>query len=111
MDKISVAEARKAEAVGRQVRLQGWVRTRRDSKGGFSFIELNDGSCQGNVQVVAPGELLPVAADIAQEIAENTAPTTKKTDRPILIIVSLSPASDTGSRNSSVAPMVAAKTT
>jgi asparaginyl-tRNA synthetase len=57
MDKITVAEARKAEAVGRHVRLQGWVRTRRDSKGGFSFIELNDGSCQGNVQVVAPGEL------------------------------------------------------
>jgi asparaginyl-tRNA synthetase len=57
MDKISVAEARKAEAVGKQVRLQGWVRTRRDSKGGFSFIELNDGSSQGNVQVVAPGEL------------------------------------------------------
>src|SRR6478609_5751878 len=57
MDKITVAEARKVEAVGRQVRLQGWVRTRRDSKGGFSFIELNDGSCQGNVQVVAPGEL------------------------------------------------------
>src|SRR6478609_3320448 len=57
MDKITVAEARKVEAVGRQVRLQGWVRTRRDSKGGFSFIELNDGSCQGNVQIVAPGEL------------------------------------------------------
>ncbi|MCI0704002.1 MAG: asparagine--tRNA ligase [Planctomycetia bacterium] len=57
MDKITVAEARKAEAVGRHVRLQGWVRTRRDSKGGFSFIELNDGSCQGNVQIVAPGEL------------------------------------------------------
>ena len=57
MEKISVADARKAEAVGKQVWLQGWVRTRRDSKGGFSFIELNDGSCQGNVQVVAPGEL------------------------------------------------------
>lgn len=57
MDKITVAEARKAEAVGRHVKLQGWVRTRRDSKGGFSFIELNDGSCQGNVQIVAPGEL------------------------------------------------------
>src|ERR1051326_8594089 len=57
MDKISVAEARKAEAVGKQVRLQGWVRTRRDSKGGFSFLELNDGSSQGNLQVVAPGEL------------------------------------------------------
>ena len=57
MDKLTVAEARKADAVGRTVRLQGWVRTRRDSKGGFSFIELNDGSCQGNVQIVAPGEL------------------------------------------------------
>jgi asparaginyl-tRNA synthetase len=57
MDKITVAEARQVEAVGRAIRLQGWVRTRRDSKGGFSFIELNDGSSQGNVQVVAPGEL------------------------------------------------------
>src|SRR5437764_11006731 len=57
MDTITVAEARRVEAVGRQVRLQRWVRTRRDSKGGFSFIELNDGSSQGNVQVVAPGDL------------------------------------------------------
>lgn len=57
METISVADARKPEAVGRQVRLNGWVRTRRDSKGGFSFIELNDGSSQGNVQVVAPGDL------------------------------------------------------
>jgi asparaginyl-tRNA synthetase len=57
MKTISVAEARKVEAIGQQVRLRGWVRTRRDSKGGFSFIELNDGSCQGNVQVVAPAAL------------------------------------------------------
>jgi asparaginyl-tRNA synthetase len=57
VDTITVAEARKGESVGKQVRLRGWVRTRRDSKGGFSFIELNDGSCQGNVQIVAPGEL------------------------------------------------------
>lgn len=57
MEKLSVAEARRAESVGKQVRLQGWVRTRRDSKGGFSFIELNDGSCQGNVQIVADGKL------------------------------------------------------
>jgi asparaginyl-tRNA synthetase len=57
MDKITVAQARQVEAIGRQVKLQGWVRTRRDSKGGFSFIELNDGSSQGNVQVVAPASL------------------------------------------------------
>jgi asparaginyl-tRNA synthetase len=57
MDSMTVAVARTPEAVGRKVVLRGWVRTRRDSKGGFSFLELNDGSSQGNVQVVAPGEL------------------------------------------------------
>jgi asparaginyl-tRNA synthetase len=57
MEKISVAEARRAQAIGREVRLQGWVRTRRDSKAGFSFLELNDGSSQGNIQVIAPAGL------------------------------------------------------
>jgi asparaginyl-tRNA synthetase len=57
MEKITVAAARQPEAIGKLVKLQGWVRTRRDSKGGFSFIELNDGSCQGNVQIIATAEL------------------------------------------------------
>ena len=57
MQKISVAEARRPESVGREVVLQGWVRTRRDSKAGFSFLELNDGSSLGNVQVIVRGEL------------------------------------------------------
>ena len=57
MEKISVAQAREAASVGRRIELNGWVRTRRDSKGGFSFIELNDGSCFGNVQIVADGKL------------------------------------------------------
>ena len=34
-----------------EVTVKGWVRTRRDSKG-FSFLELNDGSCLANLQVV-----------------------------------------------------------
>ena len=34
------------------IAINGWVRTRRDSKG-FSFLELNDGSCLANLQVVA----------------------------------------------------------
>jgi asparaginyl-tRNA synthetase len=34
-----------------QLEVKGWVRTRRDSKG-FSFLELNDGSCLSNLQVV-----------------------------------------------------------
>ena len=35
-----------------QITAKGWVRTRRDSKNGFSFIELNDGSCMKNLQLV-----------------------------------------------------------
>ena len=57
MEKLTVAEARRPEAVGKQVLLQGWVRTRRDSKAGFSFLELNDGSSMGNIQIVADGGL------------------------------------------------------
>jgi len=56
-DKISISEARKAESTGRDVIIEGWLRTRRDSKGGFSFLELNDGSCFGNVQVIAEASL------------------------------------------------------
>ena len=33
--------------------VQGWVRTKRDSKAGISFIELNDGSCLKSLQVIA----------------------------------------------------------
>jgi asparaginyl-tRNA synthetase len=57
METISIAEARRSESIGRQVTLNGWVRTRRDSKGGFSFLELNDGSSFGNVQIIAESSL------------------------------------------------------
>jgi asparaginyl-tRNA synthetase len=42
---------------GSQVTLKGWVRTRRDSKQGFSFINLHDGSCFDAIQVVADKSL------------------------------------------------------
>jgi asparaginyl-tRNA synthetase len=64
MDRISVKAARDAQAIGRHVTLQGWVRTRRDSKGGFSFLELNDGSSMGNLQVVADGSLANYESDV-----------------------------------------------
>ena len=54
---ISVSEARQESSAGQECEIRGWVRTRRDSKGGFSFIEINDGSSLGNLQVVAPAEL------------------------------------------------------
>lgn len=39
------------------VTIQGWVRTRRDSKAGFSFIQVNDGSSLNNLQLVADKDL------------------------------------------------------
>lgn len=57
METMTVKAARQADAIGKQARLQGWIRTRRDSKGGFSFLELNDGSCMANVQIIADAEL------------------------------------------------------
>ncbi|MGD9127934.1 MAG: asparagine--tRNA ligase [Planctomycetia bacterium] len=54
---MSVATARTEASIGKEVLLQGWVRTRRDSKAGFSFIELNDGSSFGGIQIIAPAEL------------------------------------------------------
>jgi asparaginyl-tRNA synthetase len=44
--------------IGSTVTVKGWVRTRRDSKAGISFIHLHDGSCFDPVQLVA-GEGLP----------------------------------------------------
>ena len=67
MKKLSVKEARGESAIGQTCLLQGWVRTRRDSKAGFSFIELNDGSSQGNIQVIADKDL-PNYSDEIQKL-------------------------------------------
>ncbi len=40
-------------AIGDSVTIKGWVRTRRDSKAGLSFVALHDGSCFDPVQVIA----------------------------------------------------------
>ncbi len=42
---------------GSQVTVRGWVRTRRDSKAGLSFVNVSDGSCFAPIQVVATAEL------------------------------------------------------
>ncbi len=61
---ISIQRARQADAIGSVAQIRGWVRTRRDSKGGFSFIEVNDGSCFGNLQIVADGTLPNYQSDV-----------------------------------------------
>jgi asparaginyl-tRNA synthetase len=46
------------------VTIEGWGRTRRDSKAGLSFIQVNDGSCFGNLQVVANNELSNYSSEV-----------------------------------------------
>ncbi|MDP7288668.1 MAG: OB-fold nucleic acid binding domain-containing protein, partial [Phycisphaerae bacterium] len=55
--------------VGAEVTIGGWIRTVRASKGGFSFITLNDGSCMDCIQIVADKEL----ANYDSEITHLTA--------------------------------------
>jgi asparaginyl-tRNA synthetase len=51
------------------VTVKGWVRTRRDSKAGISFVHLSDGSSFHPLQVVAPNTL----ANYAEEVSKLTA--------------------------------------
>jgi len=46
------------------VTVKGWVRTRRDSKAGISFVHVSDGSCFHPVQVVAPNTLPNYAGEV-----------------------------------------------
>ena len=49
---------------GTPVTVKGWVRTRRDSKAGFSFVNVSDGSSFHPVQVVAPNALSNYSSEI-----------------------------------------------
>lgn len=44
-------------SVDQPVTVQGWVKTRRDSKAGISFITLHDGSCHASIQIVIPASV------------------------------------------------------
>ena len=53
-------------AVGAEVTVKGWVRTRRDSKAGLSFLHVHDGTCFDPIQVVAPGSLANYDSEIVR---------------------------------------------
>jgi asparaginyl-tRNA synthetase len=58
MSVIRIADALSEKvSVGSKITVRGWVRTRRDSKAGLSFIHLSDGSCFDPIQIVAPASL------------------------------------------------------
>jgi asparaginyl-tRNA synthetase len=50
--------------VGARVTVRGWVRTRRDSKAGLSFLHISDGSCFDPIQVVALSTLPNYGSDV-----------------------------------------------
>ena len=52
------------QLVGTTLEVTGWVRTRRDSKAGISFIQLSDGSCFDAFQVVVPSDVANYESEI-----------------------------------------------
>jgi asparaginyl-tRNA synthetase len=65
MDPVSIADVLAGKVpVGVPVEVRGWVRTRRDSKAGLSFVHLHDGSCFAPLQVVAPADLPNYASEV-----------------------------------------------
>ena len=49
---------------GGEVTVRGWVRTRRDSKAGLSFVTVSDGSCFAPIQVVVPNTLANYESEV-----------------------------------------------
>jgi len=68
--RIKVRQALSAEQPLVGVTVSGWVRTRRDSKG-FSFVEVNDGSCFKNLQAVVD-HALPGADDLKDALTGSS---------------------------------------
>ncbi len=64
MKRTLVRDALASRDFGAELTVAGWVRTKRDSKAGVSFIELNDGSCFANLQVLAPETLPNFSTDV-----------------------------------------------
>jgi asparaginyl-tRNA synthetase len=51
-------------ATGTRITIEGWIRTRRDSKAGLSFLAVHDGSCFEPLQAVAPAQLPNYESDV-----------------------------------------------
>ncbi len=74
---LSVKQALSGSAaVGDIITIKGWVRTRRDSKAGISFVNIYDGSCFDGMQAVVPDsignystEVIKLTAGCAVEVS------------------------------------------
>jgi len=66
MNRTLIRDALTNVPVGQEVTVAGWVRTLRSSKGGFSFITINDGSCLACIQAVADNKLANYDSEVVQ---------------------------------------------
>ncbi len=79
MRRLKIVHLLRSESSRDDIKIHGWVRTRRDSKG-FSFIEINDGSCLQNMQVVADeglenyGEIVKLTTGSAVSVSGDLIP-------------------------------------
>ena len=78
MNKVDIVELLKTKPSEQSVTVQGWVRSRRDSKAGLSFLALYDGTCFDSMQVIADqsldnyqSEVLKMSAGYAIEVTGN----------------------------------------
>lgn len=71
MQRLKVKAALKGGPVGAEVDIRGWVRTRRESKQGFAFLEIHDGSCFANLQVVID-QSLPGYTDLLKQLTTGS---------------------------------------
>ncbi len=71
--------------VGKQVKIGGWIRIKRDAKG-FSFLEINDGSCLANIQVIADQSLVNYNDEIKKLTTLNV---TSVLVKPINALISI----------------------
>ena len=71
MKRKKIAELLESTDFGSEVHILGWVRTKRESKGGFCFLEINDGSSIKNIQVLAEERLANYTEDILKLTKER----------------------------------------
>ena len=66
MTRTKVVQILKSSSPGTEVDVRGWVRTKRESKQDFAFLEVNDGSCMANLQIVVDANVPGYATLIKQ---------------------------------------------
>ncbi len=64
MSKYTVKDLLKGSLKNTSVTVMGWIRSRRDSKAGISFLSVYDGSCFAAIQIVVPNSLKNYEEDV-----------------------------------------------